>query len=93
MKRVEKKIWPEFYDAVASGKQKHQCRLNDFDIDEGDTLVLREWDPEIKEYTGRELERRVTHVYRYTHDDFTRFHSEEEIFKKGLQVISLDEVS
>lgn len=87
---IEKKIWPEFFDAVASGKQKHQLRLNDFEVEEGDTLVLREWDPETKAYTGRTLEKKVTHVYRYTHEDLVRFHTETEIFEKGLQVMSLE---
>lgn len=87
---IEKKIWPEFYDEVASGRRKHQMRLNDFVINDGDTLVLREWDPATKEYTGRTLEKQVTHVYQFTHDDLTRFHSKEEILNKGLQVISIE---
>jgi hypothetical protein len=90
MARIEKKIWPQFYDAVASGKQKHQLRLNDFVINEGDTLVLREWDPNTKEYTGRELEKGVTHVHRFDHEDLVRFHTEQEIFEKGLQDISFE---
>ncbi len=90
MQRIEKKIWPEFFDAVASGKQKHQLRLNDFAIEPGDLLVLREWDPETKSYTGRELERLVTHIHRYTHEDMLRFHTQEEIVEKGLQIISLE---
>ena len=88
--RVEKKIWPEFYEQVASGKQKYQMRLNDFDVEEGDVLVLREWDPETKEYTGRELQKDVTHVHTFTHDDLTRFHQKEEIVEKGLHIISFE---
>lgn len=88
-KIVEKKIWPEFYELVESGKQKYQLRLNDFEIEEGDTLVLREWDPKTKEYTGRELRKDVTHVYTFTHDDLTRFHQKEEILEKGLHIISI----
>lgn len=45
---INKKIWPEYFDAVASGNKKFELRLNDFDIKEGDTLVLEEWDPKDK---------------------------------------------
>jgi hypothetical protein len=85
---IEKKIWPEFFADVESGKRNYQLRLNDFEIEEGDTLVLREWDPNTKEYTGRVLEKVVTQVHRFTHDDLTRFHTKEEILEKGLQIIS-----
>lgn len=46
MKRVIKKINPEFFDAIDSGKKKYELRLNDEDISEGDTLILKEWDSE-----------------------------------------------
>lgn len=87
---IEKKIWPEFFEEVSSGRRKEQLRLNDFDVSEGDTLVLREWDPEKKEYTGREIRKLVTHVYTFTHDDLTRFHQKEEIVEKGLHIMSLE---
>ena len=52
---IKKKIWPEFFELVESGKKKFELRLNDFDIEEGDVLVLEEWDPKTKEYTGRKI--------------------------------------
>jgi len=27
---IKKKIWPEYFDAVVSGKKKYELRLNDF---------------------------------------------------------------
>ena len=36
------------FELVKSGKKKFELRLADFDIKEGDTLVLKEWDLEIK---------------------------------------------
>lgn len=40
MASIKKKIWPEYFDAVASGKKKYELRLDDFVVKEGDTLVL-----------------------------------------------------
>ena len=53
---IKKKIHPEYFDMVKSGKKKFELRLADFDIKEGDTLILEEWNPETKQYTGRKLE-------------------------------------
>jgi ASC-1-like (ASCH) protein len=53
---IKKKIWPEHFEQVTSGKKKFELRVNDFEINEGDTLILEEWDPKIKEYTGRQIE-------------------------------------
>jgi len=42
MTTIKKKIWPEYFEAVESNKKKFELRLNDFEINEGDTLVLEE---------------------------------------------------
>ncbi len=85
---IKKKIWPEYFDAVASGKKKYELRLNDFKVNEGDILLLEEWNPETKEYTGRKVEKRVTYVGRFKIDQL--FWPEEEIKEKGIQIISLE---
>ncbi|MBP9728027.1 MAG: DUF3850 domain-containing protein [Candidatus Moranbacteria bacterium] len=90
MARIEKKLWSEYYDQVASGKKKYELRLNDFDVAAGDTLVLREWNKETKEYTGRVLEKTVTRVNRFKLDDLYAFWSKEEIEEKGIQIISME---
>ena len=59
---VKKKIWPEYFEEVVSGKKNFEVRLNDFDISEGDTFILEEWDPNTKSYTGRNIEKKVTYV-------------------------------
>lgn len=89
MKKVEKKVWPEYFQEILDGRKTLEVRLNDFDIAEGDTLVLREWDPKTKDYTGRELERNVGFVGRWKIDDLTVFWPREEIDDKGLLIISL----
>lgn len=88
MKIIKKKIWPEYFEAVVSGKKKYELCLNDFEVNEGDTLLLEEWNPETKAYTGRTVERRVTYVKKFKLNEL--FWPEEEIKKKGIQIISLE---
>lgn len=83
---IKKKIWPEYFDLVKSGKKKFELRLADFDISEGDALVLEEWDPKRKEYTGRRLEKLASSVLKLNP---TKFWSQEEINKHGIYVIEL----
>jgi len=84
MTRVEKKAWPDLFEQVLNGSKAFDLRLADFDIKEGDTLLLREWDPETKEYTGREVEKEVKLVLK-TKDQ--KFWPKEEVEKYGFQVI------
>ncbi len=89
MQTIEKKVWPEYFQQILEGKKTFEVRLNDFEIEEGDTLVLREWDPATKNYTGRHLSRTVGYVGKWKIDDLTKFWPREEIDRKGIQVISL----
>lgn len=85
---INKKIWPEYFEPVASGKKKYELRLNDFEVKEGDTLIFEEWDPKIQDYTGRKTEKQVSYVGKFMIDDL--FWPEEKIKEKGIQVISLE---
>lgn len=87
MQIIKKKIWPEYFDLVASGKKKFEMRLNDFEVNEGDTLILEEWDPKTKEYTGRTIAKKVGYVGKFKLDTFGQ---EKEILEKGVQIISLE---
>jgi len=88
MKTVEKKIDLGFFDDVYSGKKKFELRLNDEDISEGDTLVLKEWNPATKTYTGRVIEKKVT--YALVFNPSQSFWPEAEIKEKGLRILSLE---
>ena len=81
---IRKKIWPQNFEKVQSGQKKFELRLADFEIQEGDTLVLEEWDPKTKEYTGRKIEKKVNYVFKFNLDDFSQ---KKEIEEKGLYVI------
>lgn len=83
---IQKKILTEYFEAVALGDKHYELRLNDFEISPGDTLVLKEWDPGVPGYTGRELRKEVTYVGRFKTDEL--FWPKEEIDEKGLQIIS-----
>lgn len=88
-RRIEKKTWPEYFEKILSGEKNFELRLADFDIAEGDTLVLREWDPETKDYTGRQVEKKVAMVVK-TKDNSWHNHTPEEIEKYGWQAIGLE---
>jgi len=44
--RHELKIWPQFYCRVADGSKTFEVRSNDRGFQPGDTVILREWDPD-----------------------------------------------
>jgi hypothetical protein len=46
------KIWPEFYKDVKSRRKRFEMRFNDRGYQVGDILVLQEFDPTLKDYTG-----------------------------------------
>ena len=90
MQTIEKKILPDYFQAILDGKKKYELRLNEFEIDEGDTLRLREIDPSTRAYTGREASRKVTYVGKFKLGELEKFYTKEEIAEKGLQIISLE---
>jgi hypothetical protein len=47
------KSWPRFFEEVIAGRKTFELRINDRDYRVGDQLLLREWDEQTKEYTGR----------------------------------------
>ena len=87
MATIKKKIWPEYFELVASGKKKFELRLADFEVKEDDMLLLEEWDPKTKEYTGKSIEKKVSFVLKFNLSDFGQ---EEEIKENGLVIIQID---
>ena len=83
--RIEKKVWPEYFEKILSEEKTYELRLADWECNPGDVLVLKEWDPEAKEYTGRKLEKEVGYVGK---TKGITFWSKEEIEKHGFQIIS-----
>ncbi len=83
--KIEKKIWPEFFEKILSGEKKFELRLADWQCQPGDILVLREWNPKTKEYTGRIIEKEVAYVLKTKE---IKFWPKEDIEKYGFQIIS-----
>ena len=81
---IKKKTWPEAFELVRTGKKRFEMRVADFEIKEGDTLILEEWDPKTKQYTGRKIEKRVDFVRKY---DLNFFGQKEIMEEKGFYVI------
>jgi hypothetical protein len=81
----EKKVWPQYFQKILDGDKTFELRLADWDCHESDTLILKEWNPETKDYTGRKLEKTVTYVAK-TKD--MNFFPKEDIEKFGYQIIS-----
>lgn len=84
MKHI-KKVWPEYFQKIIDGKKNFELRLADWECNEGDILVLQEWDPQTKNYTGREIEKEVTLVFK---TKTISFWSDEDIKKYGYQILS-----
>ena len=84
--KIEKKTLPEFFEKVLSGEKTFDLRLADWHCSPGDTILFREWRPETKTYTGREIEKNVGYILKTK--DLELF-SKEDVEKFGYQVISL----
>lgn len=79
-------MWPESYEFVRVGQKTYDLRLADWDAKPGDEIIFREWDPEIEEYTGRSMEKRVGYVGKTKSWEVW---PREDIEKYGFQIISL----
>ena len=87
MATIHKKVWPEYFEKITSGKKKLELRLADFEVNEGDTLVLEEWDNDKKEYTGRKIEAVATYILKTKGQTFWL---QEEVDKYGFQIIQFE---
>jgi len=88
MSIVTKKCWPEFFKKFSSGERTLELRLADFDLKNGDTLILKEYNPKTKEYTGRQasfLCQKVEHSAKNP----LQFYRVGEVEKHGFWIIQL----
>ena len=84
--KIEKKVLLEYFKKVLSGEKKFELRLADWECRPGDILVLKEWNPATKQYTGRQIEKEVGYVIKTKE---CKLFPEEVIEKYGYQIISL----
>jgi len=87
MATIRKKTWKDLFEKVLSGEKKFDVRIADFDVEEGDTLILEEWDENKKEYTGRKIKTDVNFVLK---TKGLKFWSQEDVDKYGFQIIQFN---
>ena len=78
----EKKIYPQYFDEIRAGLKNFELRKEDELFLVGDEIILKEWDPETKEYTGRQTKRIITYVLR---------HCPEFGLKEGYAILGLND--
>jgi len=58
----ELKTWPEPFNAIWNGKKTFEVRKNDRRFEVGDLVVLREYDPSVGVYSGRQVSAAIGYV-------------------------------
>ena len=58
----ELKTWKEYFEEVFMGRKTFEVRKNDRNFQKGDILILKEWDNENQEYTGRQMARGISYI-------------------------------
>lgn len=64
MKTHELKTVPEYFRKVRNGKKTAELRLDDRDFMIGDKIILKEWKPRKKVFTGYEVPCIITDITR-----------------------------
>ena len=64
MKTHYLKVWTKQFDAVRRGAKTHEVRKGDRDYRAGDIVILREFDPNERRYTGKCIETQITFITR-----------------------------
>lgn len=62
---IHKKTWPEYFQQILENKKKFEVRLADFEIKKGDILILEEYDPKTKKYTGRTIKKKIGFIAKF----------------------------
>ena len=97
MREIHKKISPEYFEKILSGEKTFEYRVNDFDCQPGDILVLDEYEytqgqgtAEGRRPTGRSIRKKVGYVAKTLDFDWlNRPDVKADLEKYGAQIISL----
>lgn len=81
---IRKKIWPRWFTIMKEKKKNVELRIADFNMKQGDILILEEWNPRKKEYTGKMLRKRVKRLIKFNPLDF---YAAKDIKKHGCYLI------
>ena len=86
MATITKKVWPKFFEQLLSGEKQFELRLADFELNPGDTLVLKEFDQETQAFTGRKITKVAQKVMKINPAEM---YSLDEIETYGFYLIDL----
>ena len=86
---IRKKCWSEFFEKFVSGERIFELRLADFDLKTEDILILEEYNPKTKKYTGRKASFKCKRVEHSVQNPL-QFYDIEDVEKKGFWIIQLE---
>lgn len=86
-RRIHKKVWLDLFRLLQTKRKNVEIRLADFKLRQGDVLVLEEWNPKTRKYTGRSVERKVGMLLKF---NLTKWNPIADIKKFGHYLIWLD---
>lgn len=89
---IKKKCWSEWFDKFCSGERTFELRLADFDLKDGDTIIMEEYNPETKQYTGRQASFLCRKVERSAQNPL-QFYKVEDVEKYGFWIIKMEKQS
>ncbi len=83
--KIRKKTWTDAFEKVLSGEKTFDARLANFECKIGDILVLEEYNPKLKKYTGRKIEKEITFILNTKEQ---KFWSQSDIKKDGIMIMA-----
>ena len=85
MTTIIKKVFSEHFFKILTKDKLFEIRLADFEINDGDTLILRERTD--NKYTGNQITAMVSCVYKLNE---LKYWTPDQISRFGLQVIGFE---
>jgi len=77
------------FEKFCSGERTFELRLADFDLKTDDVLIFEEYNPETKQYTGRQTTFQCKKV-EHSAQDPLQFYKVEDVRKHGFWIIELE---
>ena len=88
MMEIEKGCYSDMFEKIKSGKKKFEIRLGNLNVNNGDTLILKEKNKDGQE-TGRKIKKKVGFVIKTKDLDYW---SNKDIDKFGFVIIQLEDI-
>lgn len=82
-KVIDLRIPKEYFEK--DQKNRLEARLAKFDLEKGDIIRFREWDPETDSYTGRYFDKKVKDFHKI--HKATKYWSREDLDKFGIYIL------